>query len=245
MIEEDTKRQAPGPAEDASAEDASAEELGRIERPEAARYRGERKLYIVPLLFAGKDAPPEFAEKLELYWRQVGEQIAGQESRVGPVRRIYHESIALGGEEGLQAIERLNPPGHALAAEKCGAGAAVEPTELAELADECLDWERFMMMGFISPRVGQRVTEFYREASRKRFEHIASKIDETLREDEVAILFIREGHMVQFPQDIQVFMVAPPALDAIHRWLRERQRPAEEPPEGTAEGPADQSPPEA
>jgi hypothetical protein len=27
---------------------------------------------------------------------------------------------------------------------------------------------------------------------------------------------------VQFPQDIEVFSVAPPALDEIHRWLRDR-----------------------
>jgi hypothetical protein len=27
--------------------------------------------------------------------------------------------------------------------------------------------------------------------------------------------------MVQFPQDIEVFSVAPPVLDEIHRWLRE------------------------
>jgi hypothetical protein len=38
----------------------------------------------------------------------------------------------------------------------------------------------------------------------------------------VALLFIREGHLVQFPQDIEVFMVAPPALDEIHRWARDR-----------------------
>ena len=29
--------------------------------------------------------------------------------------------------------------------------------------------------------------------------------------------------MVQFPGDIEVFSVAPPALDEIHRWQRNRQ----------------------
>jgi hypothetical protein len=38
----------------------------------------------------------------------------------------------------------------------------------------------------------------------------------------VALLFIREGHLVQFPRDIDVFSVAPPALDEIHRWARDR-----------------------
>jgi hypothetical protein len=48
----------------------------------------------------------------------------------------------------------------------------------------------------------------------------------------VALLFIREGHMVQFARDIEVFSVAPPALDEIHRWLRETSsREAESKPE--------------
>jgi hypothetical protein len=36
--------------------------------------------------------------------------------------------------------------------------------------------------------------------------------------------------MVQFPEDIEVFSVAPPALDEIHRWQRE-QMAAEKAPE--------------
>jgi hypothetical protein len=66
------------------------------------------------------------------------------------------------------------------------------------------------------------VSEFYIEASRKRYEHISKSIDETLKADEIAILFIREGHLVQLPQDVEVFSVTPPALDEIHRWLRDR-----------------------
>ena len=66
------------------------------------------------------------------------------------------------------------------------------------------------------------VSEFYVEASRKRYEDIARRIAETLKPDEAGILFIRENHMVQFPKDIEVFSVAPPALDEIHRWQRDR-----------------------
>ena len=98
----------------------------------------------------------------------------------------------------------------------------MEATELVELADECLDWERCLLLGFLSRSAAEKVAGFYRETSKKRYEHISQRIDETLGDDEVGILFIREGHPVQFPQDIEVFSVAPPALDAIHRWLRDR-----------------------
>jgi hypothetical protein len=61
------------------------------------------------------------------------------------------------------------------------------------------------------------------EIGKKRNEHIARKIDETLKDNEIGILLMRENHQVQFPPDIQVFYVAPPALDEIKRWLRESE----------------------
>ena len=204
-----------------------AEELGKIERPSTESFKGDRKLYLVPLLFASKDAPAEYLERFELYWQQVNEQIVNQEAKIGKVRRVYHESIALSGEEGLEILKKLNPASFQVTSEKCQVGAVLEATEEAELANECMDWERCMLLGFLSRKAAEHVAELYRESSKKRYEHIARRIDETLEANEVAVLFIREGHQVQFPQDIEVFMVAPPALDAIHRWLRERPPPEE------------------
>ncbi len=198
------------------------EELGKIEKPDAERFKGERKLYVVPLLFTGKDSPQEYTERFELYWQQVSEQITNQEQKIGEVRHVYHESIGFGGEDGLKIMEKLSPPSYKITKEKCDAGAIMEAVELAELANECLDWERCLMLGFVSQQAAEKVSELYREASKKRYEYIARQIDETLGEDEVAILFIREGHPVQFPRDIEVFSVSPPALDNIHRWLRDR-----------------------
>jgi hypothetical protein len=209
-----------------------AEELGRIEKPSAERFQGERKLYLVPLLYAGKNAPPEYLERFDFYWQQVEEQIANQESKIGRTIRVYHELIAVGGEDGLKILEELNPPGYKITRERAESGAVFEATEEAELANECMDWERFLLLGFLSRSAAGKVSELYRESARKRYEHIARRIDETLGANEVAILFIREEHQVQFPEDIEVFMVAPPALDAIHRWLRERSQ-YEEPKEST------------
>ena len=98
----------------------------------------------------------------------------------------------------------------------------LEATEDRELAGESMDWERFLLMGFMSQKVAKMVSEFYVEALRKRYEHIAQRIAETLKDSEVGMLFIREGHMVQFPQDMEVFSVVPSALDEIRRWQRDR-----------------------
>ena len=91
-----------------------------------------------------------------------------------------------------------------------------------------MDWERCLLMGLYSRKALEMVAEAYEKCSVKRFEYISRRIDETLQKGEAAILFIREGHMVQFAKDIEVFNVAPPALDEIHRWLRDRSKQTEE-----------------
>jgi hypothetical protein len=204
-----------------------AEELGKIEKLDIEQF-GLRKLYVVPLIFSAPDAPPDYKEKLEKYWREVNEQIANQEVKVGKIQRIYHESMSVGGAEGLKIIAEINPLSHLIARDKFENGAVFEATEQADLSEECMDWERCLLMGLYSRRALETVAEAYEKCSRKRFEYISHRIDETLQKGEAAVLFIREGHMVQFAKDIEVFSVAPPALDDIHRWLRDRSKQTEE-----------------
>jgi len=198
-----------------------AQELGKINKPEAGSFKQGRRLFVVPLLYAGKDSPSEYMEKFDLYWKQAAEHIEKLEAKVGKVNRIYHESISLGGEDGLKIMERLNSKSYQIAKERCQNNAELDAIEDRELAEESMDWERCLLIGFMSDKVATKVSESYIEASRKRYEHISKRIDETLEGDEVAILFIREGHMVQFPKDGEVFSVAPPALNEIYRWLRD------------------------
>jgi hypothetical protein len=207
-----------------------AEEVGKIEKPEADQFKSKRKIYLVPLLYSWEDAPAEYVEKFNTYWEQVKEHINNLESKMGSVNRIYHESITIGGEEGVQIMEKLSPLSCRITKDKCQDGAELEVAEDAELTEESMDWERHLLMGFISTKVAKIVSEYFSEASKKRYEHIASKIDETLKGEETAILFIRENHRIQFPADIEVFSVSPPALDDIHRWMRDRQSqpPSEE-----------------
>lgn len=210
-----------------------SEELGKVEKPEAKKFEGKRKLYLVPLLYSFEGAPADYVEKYNLYWQQVKEHVGNLESKMGGVNLVYHESITITGDKGLEVLEKLSPSSCEITREKCQAGARLEVIEDAELTEETMDWERHLLMGFISEKVAKTVSELFSEASKKRFEYIASRINETLGDEETAVLFIRESHRVQFPQDIEVFSVAPPALDEIHRWMRERQTAAEEEEEET------------
>jgi hypothetical protein len=220
-----------------------AEELGKIEKPEAESYQGKKKLYLVPLLFTWKDSPRDYTEKFDLYWKQVREHIASLEARIGAIRLVYHESVTLPGDSGMELLEKLNSSSYQLVREKCLMGARLEVVEDRETIEEAMDWERHLMMGFLSSKVAAVVSEFYSEASKRRYSHISERIKETLGDGDVAMLIIREGHGIQFPPDVEVFSVAPPALNDIHRWLRERQDKleAEEASEETATNPETQA----
>ncbi len=198
------------------------EQLGKIERLEAERFKQGKKLYLVPLVYSGEEALDEYKEKCSRYWQQVAEQLTNLASKIGRVNRVYHESIFQSGEDGMKAMERLSPGSYQIAKTQCDNGAIFETVEEEELFEEVMDWQRCLMLGFISDKVASKVSEFYVEAARKRNEFMAKKISETLRDDEAGLLFIREEHSVQFPSDIEVFSIFPPALDEIHRWYRDQ-----------------------
>lgn len=200
------------------------EQLGKIERLEAERFKQGKKLYLVPLVYSGEKAPDEYKEKSNRYWQQVAEQLTNLASKIGRVNRVYHESIFQSGEDGMKALERLDPGGYQIARTQYDNGAIFEAIENEELFEEVMDWQRCLMLGFMSDKVATKVSEFYTEAAKKRNESIATKISETLEEDEAGLMFIREEHSVQFPDDVEVFSIFPPALDEIHRWLRDQAR---------------------
>jgi hypothetical protein len=200
------------------------EQLGKIERLEAERFKQGKKLYLVPIVYSGEEVPDDYKEKCSRYWQQVAEQLTNLASKIGRVNRVYHESIFQSGEDGMKAMERLNPSSYQIAKTQCDNGAIFEAIEERELVEEVMDWQRCLMLGFISDKVASKVSEFYVEAARKRNEFMAKKISETLKGDEAGLLFIREEHSVQFPGDVEVFNIFPPALDEIHRWYRDQAR---------------------
>jgi len=198
------------------------EQIGRIEKPTAERFKQEKKIYLIPLIYVNKDAPPEFRKKIAYYWQQVVEQLANLEAKIGKIKHIYHESIYQLGEDGMEFMEKINPDGYQISTDKCGDGAVLEAIENKELLDETVDWERCILLGFASEKVASKVSGFYVEALKRRYEFMANRISETLKRNEAGLLFITENHRLQFPANIEVFNVFPPALDEIHRWLRDR-----------------------
>ena len=155
------------------------QELGRINRPSAAQYQGLRKLLLVPLVYGPSD-DQEGAAVLQNYWEQVQTQVAALETALGSLQHIYHESLTVGGDEGLEQLGATDQRSHRFIRDKCEAGAALEATEDLDALLETLDLQRCMMIPLASPAVAARLQEWYAESNRRRYEHIASRIDGTL-----------------------------------------------------------------
>jgi hypothetical protein len=203
-----------------------SEELGKIEKPAAGEFRGQRKLCFVPLIGVWLNNEGGFADLYQKYWDEVTQHLTGLEKRLGASSRLYHEFLLAGGEDGIKMVKDLNAHSAAVVEQRVGLGATLELIETEAGLTEFMDWSRCLSIGLQSKAVFDTIYAAYTETNQRRNQNIAAQIDATLKDDETGILFMREGHQVQFPEDIQVFYVAPPALDEIKRHLRKQEAAA-------------------
>ena len=199
--------------------------LSQFPRPEAGQYAGRRKLFLVPLFALPPGIPEDGAQLLERYWSEVRDHVNNLERSLGAVSHVFHETVFSEGDEGLKMVEALNPGASAFVQAMCRSTASLEATEDRDLVEENSDWQRCISIGLMSQKVISAALDGYRDTTQRRFEQMGTRIEETLGEGEVGVLFVREDHHIQFPSDIQVFYVAPPGLDALKRWMDAQMRP--------------------
>ena len=217
------------------------EELGKIEKPAVDEFKNGRKLFFVPLVFSGRELPTEFTDIYNRYWDQVESQISGLEAKLGPVNRIFHELVPESGEEGLKTLQQISSNSLLISKKRIEKGAVFEAVEDSETLSELMDWSRCLSIGLQSQKVFSTIHGFYNEVVKKRNESISKKLDELLKENESAILIMGEGHHTQFPPDIRVFYIAPPALDELKRWMRDYEAKQKEQASKDTDQPADLS----
>ena len=200
--------------------------ITQMPKPKAGQYKENRKLFLVPMFMFSSDVPEEGQQILERYWSEVRDHINNLERSLGKVSHVYHETLFVEGEEGMRMLEQMNPLGYSFIQAICHSDGRLESTEDRALVEESSDWQRCISVGLVSQKVTTTALEGLQNATRLRYEHIGSRIDQTLKEGEAAVLFIGEDHRVQFPSDVQVFYVAPPALDQLKRWIDDQVRSA-------------------
>ena len=203
--------------------------LSQFPKPEADQFKGKRKLFLIPIYALYPGVPEEGQQLLDRYWSEVRDHIHNLERSLSAVVHVYHETLFADGDEGMRLIESLNPQGYSFIQAMCISTATLEITSDKALVEEHMDWQSCMSVGLMSEKVRNIALQGYQETTQKRYEQIGARIEETLKEGEAGALFIREDHRVQFPADVQVFYIAPPALDALKRWMNDQMQASTQP----------------
>jgi hypothetical protein len=203
-----------------------AQKLGEITKPKISDYTDKRKLFCLPLIpdIKGMEMPDNLKEGFEQFWTQTKPQIEDLE-RTAKISYIFYESITQEGKQGLEQIKNINKQSYKLVKEKMKQGAKLITIENNETFNEFLDWSICLSMIGRSPKVFNKVLEFYKKSAKLRLEEMSKKIDKTLVNKESALLIMTDENRMQLqsnlPSDIQVFLIHPPAFNAIQKMLRE------------------------
>ncbi len=200
--------------------------ITKMPKPGAEQYKDTRKLFLVPTYMLAPDAPDDGQTLLDRYWSEVRDHIENLERTLGKVSHVYHEAVFVDGDAGMGMIESLNPKSVSFIRAMCHSDARLEATDNQELLEESTDWQRCISIGLMSMKVMDTAVQRFCEATDSRYAHIGKRIADTLQSGEAGVLFIRPDHRVQFPDDVKVFYVSPPAQDAFKRWMDDQMRAA-------------------
>jgi len=199
-------------------------ELGQIQRPLADEFSGKRKLYCVANIYPVEEAENDYQELIRKYWDEVAQQIEKVET-AGKVQKIFCEIIYQQGDEALNVLGKINERMLQIIKKKLEEGSILIPLENKEILGPYTDWSNCLRVVF-TKEVFSEILEFYKEFSEKRLQHFMSVIDSNLAEAEAGLLFMKDEDRskLQFPKDIEVFLITPPSYDDIIRWFRGKVR---------------------
>jgi len=204
-------------------------ELGKIDRPQAGEFIGKRKLYCVANIYTVEDAPNDYKELVDRYWNEVIQQMEKIEA-AGRTKKIFCEIIYEQGDEALNILNKINARIFQIIKSRIEEGGTLIPLENKEILGPYTDWRNCLRVVF-TQEVFTRVLEFFTEFSEKRLQHVIKVIDSNLLEAEAGLLIMKDEDRskLQFPGDIEVFLITPPSYDDIIRWFRDRvaRKPAE------------------
>ena len=211
-----------------------AQKLGEIKKPKVTEFSDVRKLFCLPLIPEPKDKnlDKDLKNHIEQFWKQAYTQIEDLE-KIGKIKHVFFESIIENEDQGLETIKQISPQSYEIIKQKIDKGAKLEVTENKETLDEYLDWSICLSVIQRSKKVFNKVLELHKDVNNRRNQEIAKKIDNTLKKNEPGLLVMTDENRLQIqsnlPNDIQVFLIHPPALNDVTRWFRDywkKQNPA-------------------
>lgn len=196
-------------------------ELGKLEKPATDSYMFKKKLYCVPNVIPFADLSDEYTVLLNKYWEDIFKQLDKLDI-VWKIQKVFCENIYVEGEEALNVLAKTNKKAFDLIYKKIEGGASFLPIENKEILGSFIDWRNCLSV-VRTEEVFRQVYNFYLEALNKRLQHIQNIIENNLQAEEASLLIMEDEirAKLQFPADIEVFLVRPPSYDDIIRWFRD------------------------
>jgi hypothetical protein len=218
-------------------------ELGKIEKPEAKSFKARRKLYVVPTL-PFEELAAQFNldnAKIERFWGEVREKIDYFVSNYGNISLLYIEGINEDENAGLDFFEKYGKESnhYKLIASLVEGGAKLKGIDKDEdIRRSKLLFEEYSksflpeIKEFHEGFFGKDIDfEGWRNYLVKRIQKIqeemsgfVAKLIGEMPEDISGVLIITDERPVEYPQDMDVFMIRPPSFDEITRNIRDLSR---------------------
>lgn len=197
-------------------------ELGSIEKPTISSFAGKRKLYCIPNIYPIPDKDIEYKSLCEKFWKEAQEQLQKLES-LGKASVIFCEMI-YEKDDALQVLLKIDEVLHNIIKNQVERGTKLVPIEEEEETfGTYIDWANCLRV-VNTKSVFTKILEFFNDTANKRFRHIAEVVDKNLQDSDAGILIIKDEdrRKISFPQDIEIFLVTPPAYDDILRFVRNK-----------------------
>ncbi len=183
-----------------------------------------RSLLIIRLVqpFPGLEG---YDTMLSNYWSAVKTQVDRHAMTSGPIRRVFIETVTGRGEDAVVQLQQMNPQGASLVRGLVASGAIVEEFEDTELLAELIDWGQCASQNLMSDKVRTVVQSGQIEAAGVRDDHLRKRLNDAIGDDETSVVLAVSAQL-PIPDRIERFIVSPPELDQLERWLREKMEEA-------------------
>ena len=183
-----------------------------------------RSLLIIRLVqpFPGLEG---YDTMLSNYWSAVKTQVNRHAMTSGPIRRVFIETVTGRGEDAVVQLQQMNPQGASLVRGLVASGAIVEEFEDTELLAELIDWGQCASQNLMSDKVRTVVQSGQIEAAGVRDDHLRKRLNDAIGDDETSVVLAVSAQL-PIPDRIERFIVSPPELDQLERWLREKMEEA-------------------
>lgn len=170
---------------------------------------------------------PGYEEKSSAYWQSARQHVNRQEATLGPVVRVFAEGVMGHGEDAMVALRQANPGMHRFVKSFNDVGATLAPFEDAELLQETVDWTQCLNIQPRSEKVRDMLLEQYSAAIQARGAHLEAALDASIGTGEVALIMVSSDN-IPLPTNLERYLVSPPELDQLDRWLREQLAKAQQ-----------------